>query len=281
MAVERLSLRKRREGWATLKHKGGVIFGEMAREMGNIMAVRGMGGDEKAKAKDEEDGHGDRGGCGSGGGIGACGGDGEREEQRESTAAGFRVEGGDGVVILQDVKESMDDPMANRRAQKEVEKALMKWGRFRLTQEAFTADLVMGVSKGTGKVASPTIGGGPVDSRPGTIETTDNQIRVGVQQGRLPDGTQTGDASGPTGKASPGMKAGSIAEDRFEVFQGREQYSVSNAPVWKYMGKNGLKPPDVTAVAEFRKAVEEAEKAAAQKKQLQQQQSQQGQKKNP
>lgn len=54
------------------------------------------------------------------------------------------------------------------------------------------------------------------------------------------------------------------------------QYPLDNAPVWRYIAKNGLKSPRVEAVEEFRKAVEESEKAAAQK---QQQQQQQGQKK--
>src|SRR6266436_2610761 len=94
------------------------------------------------------------------------------------------------VLILPDTGEQMNDPFANRKAQEEVEKAIMKWGRFRLAQEAFTADLVIGVRKGTGKIANPTISGGPVDTRPGTSETTDSQIRVGVQHGRPPDGTQ-------------------------------------------------------------------------------------------
>ena len=64
------------------------------------------------------------------------------------------------------------------------------------------------------------------------------------------------------------------ADDMLKVFQGKVQYPVDNAPVWKYTGKNGLKAPEVKAVAEFRKAVEESEKAAAQKQQ------QPGQKKN-
>jgi hypothetical protein len=55
------------------------------------------------------------------------------------------------VLILPETPEPMNDPFANRKAQEEVEKAIMKWGRFRLTQEAFTADLVIGVRKGTGK----------------------------------------------------------------------------------------------------------------------------------
>jgi hypothetical protein len=63
------------------------------------------------------------------------------------------------VLILPDTGEPMNDPFANRMAQEEVEKAIMKWGRFRLMQEAFTADLVIGVRKGTGKIANPTISG--------------------------------------------------------------------------------------------------------------------------
>jgi len=52
------------------------------------------------------------------------------------------------VLILPDAGEPMNDPFANRKAQEEVEKALMKWGRYRLTQDASTADLVIGVKKG-------------------------------------------------------------------------------------------------------------------------------------
>jgi hypothetical protein len=56
------------------------------------------------------------------------------------------------VVILPDAGEPTDDPFANRRAQEEVEKAFMKWGRFQLTLDAELADLVVGVRKGTGKI---------------------------------------------------------------------------------------------------------------------------------
>jgi hypothetical protein len=183
------------------------------------------------------------------------------------------------VLILPDSAEPMDDPFANRKAQEEVEKALMKWGRFRLAQDASTADLVIAVKKGTGKMANPTINGGPVDSRPGTIETTDNQIRIGAQQGRPPNGPETGDTTDSGGRASPGVEVGTT-EDMLEVFRANIYSGRGDAPVWSYKAKDGLKPPSVTAVDQFRKAVEEAEKAAAQK-QKQQQQQQQGQKKNP
>jgi hypothetical protein len=58
------------------------------------------------------------------------------------------------------------------------------------------------------------------------------------------------------------------------------KYPLENAPLWQLTAKDGLKPPGVTAVDEFRKAVEESEKAAQQKQQSQQGQ-QQGQKKSP
>lgn len=81
--------------------------------------------------------------------------------------------------------------------------------------------------KGTGKAANPTINGGPVDTRPGTIETTDNQIRIGVQQGRPPDLTRQGTPPEP---AHAGMEAGA-EDDTFMVFQGGGlQYPLDNAP---------------------------------------------------
>lgn len=184
------------------------------------------------------------------------------------------------VVILPDAGEPIDDPTANRKAQEEVEKAFMKWGRFRLALDATQADLVVGVRKGTGKIANPTISGGPVDSRPGTIETTDSQIRIGVQRGHPTDVTQSGSpagSNGPNDRPHTGVQVGA-AEDAFQVYKGGVQYPVDYAPVWKYIAKDALKPPSVVAVEQFRKTVEESEKAAQLK---QQQAQQQGQKKNP
>lgn len=186
------------------------------------------------------------------------------------------------VVILPNSGEPMNDAFANRKAQEDVEKAFMKWGRYRLAQDASTADLVIGVRKGTGQDVSPTMNGGPLNSgtRPGTVETTDNSIRIGAQQGRPPATTQ--DPAGldgqnaPNDKPHPGMAVGE-KDDTFEVFQGGVPYPVDGAPVWKFITKDGLQPPSVAAVEQFRKAVEEAEKAAAQKQQKQQQRQQ----KNP
>ena len=181
------------------------------------------------------------------------------------------------VVILPDSGEPINDVTANRKTLEEVEKALMKWGRFRLAVDATTADLVIGVRKGTGKAVSPTVNGGAGDS-PGTVETTDTQVRIGGSQGRPPATTESQDPNTPgqmppSNRPHTGMEMGA-AEDTFRVYQGGVEYPLDSAPIWTYVRKNGLRPPQVTAVEEFRTAVEEAEKAAAQKQQQQQ-------KKNP
>ncbi|MGC0772995.1 MAG: hypothetical protein WB543_08675 [Candidatus Acidiferrum sp.] len=183
------------------------------------------------------------------------------------------------VVILPDAGQTIDDPLANQKAQADVENALMKWGRFRLVQDASQADLVIGIRKGTGKNSNPTINGGPANS-PVAIDSKNNQIRVMGRQGPPADATQPGiptDTAGPDQRAHPGMEVGA-RDDTFDLFQGGVQYPVEGAVVWKYVAKDGLKPPGVAAVDQFRIAIEESEKAAQQK---QQQSQQKGQKKNP
>ena len=81
------------------------------------------------------------------------------------------------------------------------------------------------------------------------------------------------ETNAPNDRAQTRMEVGA-ENDTFKVFKGGVEYPVDYAPVWNYIAKDGLKPPSVAAVEEFRKAVEESEKAAAQKQQ-------QGQKKNP
>ena len=49
------------------------------------------------------------------------------------------------VVIMSDAGEPIDDSSANRKAQEEVEKAYLKWGRYRLALDKYTADLVPNV----------------------------------------------------------------------------------------------------------------------------------------
>ena len=89
------------------------------------------------------------------------------------------------VVVNPDAGEPLDDPMANRTARENVEKALMEWGRFRLVMDGAESDLVIAVRTGSGKMMQPTIKG-PVDNRPGIGQTTDSSVRIGGQQGTPP-----------------------------------------------------------------------------------------------
>jgi len=168
------------------------------------------------------------------------------------------------VVIQQDAPEPLNDPLANRRAQEEVEKAIMRWGRFRFAADASTADLIITIRKGTGKIANPTMSGGPIDSRPVTLETTDNQIRVGGQKGRPPDATQTTAAPVQDDRVHTGVAAGG-SDDLFRVFEGGVDHPLDSPAVWTYAGKNALRPPDIPAVEQFHKAIDESEKASQKK----------------
>lgn len=172
------------------------------------------------------------------------------------------------VIIEPDAGEPMNDPTANRNAREEVEKALMNWGRFRLVQETSTADIVVAVKKGTEKAATPTIGGGPVDSRPVTVQSTDNQIRIGAKHGQPPNGSDDPDASPSNGRAQQSVEVGP-SEDSFLVYLGGDTFKSNSASIWSYRAKNALRPPSVTAVQEFRKAITDAEQAAAKKQQQQ------------
>ena len=56
------------------------------------------------------------------------------------------------------------------------------------------------------------------------------------------------------------MEVGST-EDLLEVYRGHQEYPLDSSPVWRYMGKDALDPPLVTAVEEFRKEIDASEKA--------------------
>jgi hypothetical protein len=171
------------------------------------------------------------------------------------------------VVIEPDAGEPLTNPDANSKCRDDVERALMKWGRFRLVIESQTADLIISVRKGTGRAVTPTISAGPVDNRPVILQPGEGgDIRIGGQRGHPPDVSQTGPDSpqntGPRVKTEVGP-----SEDMFEVYRGRIDYPLDSPPVWRYIAKDGLRPPQVRAVDEFRKAIDQTEKAIDQKQQ--------------
>src|SRR5262245_37543413 len=164
------------------------------------------------------------------------------------------------VLIDPDAGTPMNAPLANKTAQDDVEKALMKWGRLHPVMDSLTADLVITVRKGSDKIAQPTIGGLPTNDRPVIVQPTDNGIRLGGQKGQ-PSGTP----SSPPTQPGPQLEV-APSEDVFAVYQGHVDAPLQQAPIWRYMKKDALRSPAVPAVDEFRKALEEAEKQQQSKK---------------
>ena len=167
------------------------------------------------------------------------------------------------VFVIVDPAAGVDarDPNANRVARADVEKALDQWGRFTLVQEGSTADLIIMVRKGAGKMIQPTIGGTPINETPpvsgdSTTTPTQSTTRAGV---RWPPGN-------PTSNPEPQIEAGS-PQDMFVVYRGSKDdpyWSPLDAPpVWRYSGKDALASPSVPAVEVFRKLIAESEKELA------------------
>ena len=167
------------------------------------------------------------------------------------------------VVINPDAGEPLEEPNANVKARDNVEKALMQWGRLQPVMDGQESDLVIAVRTGSGKVIRPTVKGGPIDSRAGTVQPIDGGIRVGGQQGHAPPLSDPGmtPQDGPRMSNEVGP-----SEDMFEVYRGGVDYPLDSSPVWRYTAKNCLRAPNVSAVEEFRKALAEAEKLQPPKK---------------
>ena len=91
------------------------------------------------------------------------------------------------VLIDPDAGINPEAPLANKTAQEDVEKAIAKWGRLSLVLDPQTADLVITIRKGSGKIVQQTIGGMPTNDRPVIVQPNDTGIRIGAQQGRSPN----------------------------------------------------------------------------------------------
>ena len=161
------------------------------------------------------------------------------------------------VVVSPEAGEPLNEPMANATARDNVERAFMQWGRLRPVMDGQESDLVIAVRTGSGRMVQPTVKGGPVDQRPGTAQTGDGNIRIGAQQGQLPPLSDP--SMGPPRGPRIGNDVGP-SEDTFEVYRGGVQYPLDSPPVWRYIAKDCLRQPGVTAVEEFRKAIAKAEK---------------------
>jgi hypothetical protein len=158
------------------------------------------------------------------------------------------------IIIDPNAGMSIDDPQANQRAQKDVEAALLKWGRFDLVSETKSADLIIVVRKGNGRPMDDPMSDARQNNGGDVINSSGRGGSMGPPRGSLPPSTADPQSQGRIG----------LAEDSFAVFKGGEN-PLDASPAWKYMGTEGLSPQTVPAVAAFRKAVAAAEKAAAEK----------------
>lgn len=164
------------------------------------------------------------------------------------------------VVIDPDAGTSIEDPLANRTARDNVEKALANWGRFRLVMEASTADLIISIRKGSDRIAEPTIGGIPNNDRPVVYQPSDSGGRVG---GRTGTPSTPGDPTSTQPQTPhPQIEAGDLV-DTFLVYRGQRDNPLDFPPVWRFMAREALRSPGVPAVDAFRKAIAEAEKQQA------------------
>jgi hypothetical protein len=132
--------------------------------------------------------------------------------------------------------------------------------------DAQTADLIVAVQKG--HVNGPTIHNSPVDSQPitldGGVQPADGGIPPAGVHGRSPDLTNPGTGR-PSSRAPNISNEAGMSEDSFEVYMGGVDHPLDAPPVWRYVAKDALNSPQVTAVQQFRNAVNESHQLSQQK----------------
>jgi len=163
------------------------------------------------------------------------------------------------VIIDPSAGMSVDVPRANEIARKDVETALLNWGRFDVRMDGQGTDLVIVVRKGHGRAVEPTISNPRQNNPAGSVDPYDNGIAIGVQHGRAPD-SAVPDSAGQT--PHPQIDAGAV-QDYFAVYRGDIERPLDGPAAWRYSASDALQSPSVPAVEKFRKAVADAEKAAA------------------
>ncbi len=162
------------------------------------------------------------------------------------------------VLIDPDAGTSLNDPLANKTAQEDVEKALMKWGRLSPVSDPGSADLVIIIRRGSGKIVDRTVGNLPTNDRPVVVQQTDNSIRLGGTQGRAPGSPTQVDPQDT--RPAQQTEVERPSQDMLTLYPPGTRDTSERPAAWRYEGKGALKSPDVPAVAELRKAIEDAEK---------------------
>jgi hypothetical protein len=160
------------------------------------------------------------------------------------------------VVIDPSAGISIDDPRANELAQKDVEAAFLKWGRFEPVPDPKTADLIVMVRKGNSHLMDDTM---PDPRQNSGMNPNTRGGSMGPPRSSPPD-LSSDPGLGPNRQSSQTNVRDT--EDLFSVFKGGEN-TLYATPVWTYAGRDGLNPQTVFAVTAFKKAVTAADKAEA------------------
>jgi hypothetical protein len=168
------------------------------------------------------------------------------------------------VIIDPSAGISIDNPRANEEAKKDVEAGLLSWGRFEPVNSPQTADLIIVLRRGSGRMMNETMPD-PGNDRVGGITPPGNGGSMGGQRGPQP-GMSGGPGMGSSQQSPNSQTEIGQADDWFVVYKGGEEKPLDTPPAWRYVAMDALSPHLVPAVAVFRKAVENAEKAAAAKK---------------
>jgi hypothetical protein len=157
------------------------------------------------------------------------------------------------------------DSQENQRARLDVQAAMQKWGKYQVVDVDDNPDLIMVVRKGH---AQATTIGDTTTPPPVLVDPVGSGVHIGIQRGQNPPLSRTDPGAG----SQPRLGAeGGSAEDLLDVYLGGRplpgdasrdptKYPLDEPPVWFYTGKDALKSPNIEAVAEFRKAVEAAER---------------------
>lgn len=166
------------------------------------------------------------------------------------------------IIIDPDTGVSMDDPNANQIARRDVQAALQKWGRFEPSLVNQPSDLVIVIRRGHRRMADETISDPRQNGPIGAVSPTDDGISAAGRRGNptLSPQDMPGRPSSPN--ASPQLEVGST-DDSFAVYDGHSERPLDAPPAWRYVAPDALRSPSVPAVAQFRKAVAAADKAAS------------------
>jgi hypothetical protein len=169
------------------------------------------------------------------------------------------------VVAASQSQLSAEGVQENERARLEVQQALRKWGKYEVTLDTATADLIVVVRKGHRQATTAD----PSNRPPIVFDPGDSGINIGIHHGQNPPLSRT-----DTNRTTSGTRIGSemsSGEDLFDVYLGntplpgdgsrnQTQYPLDEPPAWSYMADDALNSPKLEAVVVFKKAVEAAEK---------------------